>query len=236
MSEVSCLLAGSRADAHADTVYGCFRKAYFAIGSRNAEPASMGEILPLLRTVATEVRKANHVGEVRKQVLEANLELVSRGLVLYTFGNASAISREDGLIVIKPSGVPYADMRPEHMVITDLGGRIVEGDLRPSSDLRTHLVLYREFRALGGIVHTHSHYATVWAQACREIPCLGTTHSDYFHGPIPSTPHMDSSEIEEDYEWNTGKVIIRRFKDLDPVAMPGGSRRRARSLLLGTQH
>jgi len=158
--------------------------------------------------------------KLRKQVLEANLELVSRGLVLYTFGNASAISREDGLIVIKPSGVPYADMRPEHMVITDLGGRIVEGDLRPSSDLRTHLVLYKEFRALGGIVHTHSHYATVWAQACRAIPCLGTTHSDYFHGPIPATPHMDSSEIEEDYEWNTGKVIIRRFKDLDPVAMP----------------
>lgn len=106
------------------------------------------------------------------------------------------------------------------MVVTDLGGRVVEGDLRPSSDLRTHLALYREFRALGGIVHTHSHYATVWAQACREIPCLGTTHSDYFHGPIPATPHMDSSDIEEDYEWNTGKVIIRRFKDLDPVSMP----------------
>ena len=158
--------------------------------------------------------------KLRRQVLEANLELVNRGLVLYTFGNASALSREDGLIVIKPSGVPYADMGPEHMVVTDLGGRVVEGDLRPSSDLRTHLALYREFRALGGIVHTHSHYATVWAQACREIPCLGTTHSDYFHGPIPATPHMDSSDIEEDYEWNTGKVIIRRFKDLDPVSMP----------------
>jgi L-ribulose-5-phosphate 4-epimerase len=157
---------------------------------------------------------------LRKQVLEANLELVNRGLVLYTFGNASAISRADGLVVIKPSGVAYAEMKAEHLVVTDLEGRVVEGDLKPSSDLPTHLALYKEFRALGGVVHTHSHYATVWAQACRDIPCFGTTHSDYFHGPIPTTPHMDRSEVEGDYEWNTGQLIIRRFEQLDPASMP----------------
>ena len=154
---------------------------------------------------------------LRREVLEANLELVRRGLVVYTFGNASGISRADGLVAIKPSGVPYDEMKPGHMVITDLDGRIVEGDLRPSSDLDTHLVLYREFAGIGGVVHTHSSHATAWAQAGREIPCLGTTHADYFRGAVPVTSAMPREEIEGDYERNTGHAIVRRFKDLDPA-------------------
>ena len=157
---------------------------------------------------------------LREEVLEANLELVRRGLVIYTFGNASGISRADGLVAIKPSGVPYEEMKPEHMVITDLAGNIVEGSLRPSSDLDTHLVLYREFAGIGGVVHTHSSYATAWAQAAREIPCLGTTHADYFRGAVPVTAVMSREEIEGDYERNTGHAIVRRFKGLDPAAAP----------------
>jgi L-ribulose-5-phosphate 4-epimerase len=130
---------------------------------------------------------------LREEVLEANFELVRRGLVLYTFGNASGISRDEGVVLIKPSGVPYDEMKPDHLVMTDLDGRILEGSLRPSSDLPTHLVLYRAFPEIGGIVHTHSEYATAWAQARREIPCFGTTHADYFHGPVPVTePTMRS--------------------------------------------
>lgn len=157
---------------------------------------------------------------LRRQVLDANLELVARGLVLYTFGNASGIDREQGLAVIKPSGVPYESMTPEQLVVTDLEGKIVEGDMRPSSDLPTHLALYRAFPGIGGVVHTHSHFATCWAQACRDIPCFGTTHADYFHGPIPVTDHMAPAEIESGYEWNTGEAIIRRFANLDPQSMP----------------
>src|SRR6266496_4533284 len=122
---------------------------------------------------------------LKEQVLEANLELVRRGLVLYTFGNASGISREHALVAIKPSGVPYGRMKPSDIVVVDLDGKIVEGSLRPSSDLDTHLCLYRAWDAIGGIVHTHSRAATAWAQACREIPCYGTTHADYFYGPVP---------------------------------------------------
>jgi len=158
---------------------------------------------------------------LRAEVCEANLEVVRRGLVLYTFGNASGISREQGLVAIKPSGVPYETLRPEHLVITDLDGHIVEGDLKPSSDLPTHLALYRAFPAIGGVVHTHSRYATAWAQARREIPCLGTTHADYFHGPVPVTEAMQPEEIESDYEWNTGQVILRRFAGIDPMVKPG---------------
>jgi len=158
--------------------------------------------------------------ELREQVLEANLELVRRGLVLYTFGNASGISRAEGLVAIKPSGVPYESMRPEHLVITDLDGRIVEGKLRPSSDLPTHLVLYRSFSAIGGVVHTHSRYATSWAQARRPIPCLGTTHADYFRGPVPVTEAMDPRAIETAYEANTGEVIARCFAGRDPLEAP----------------
>src|SRR5690242_11559389 len=154
---------------------------------------------------------------LREEVLEANLELVRRNLVLYTFGNASGISRGDGLVVIKPSGVPYEGMRAAHMVVTDLDGRVVEGGLRPSSDLETHLVLYRSFPGIGGVVHTHSRYATSWAQAGREVPCYGTTHADYFRGPIPVTDPLPRQEIEGDYERNTGQAIVRRFARLDPV-------------------
>src|SRR5438270_3011429 len=142
--------------------------------------------------------------ELRKQVLEANLELVRAGLVLYTFGNASGISRAEGLVVIKPSGVPYDEMRPEHLVVTDLDGKIVEGELRPSSDLPTHLVLYKAFPKIGGVAHTHSEYATAWAQAGREIPCFGTTHADYFHGPVPLTAPLSPDEIAGEYEKNPG--------------------------------
>ena len=153
--------------------------------------------------------------DLRQQVLEANLELVRRGLVLYTFGNASGISRPDGLVVIKPSGVPYGNLKPDHLVVTDLEGRIVEGDLRPSSDLPTHLVLYKAFATIGGIAHTHSEYATAWAQARRPIPCFGTTHADYFHGPVPVTDVMTDDEIEGEYEKNTGDAIVRALKTLD---------------------
>jgi L-ribulose-5-phosphate 4-epimerase len=157
---------------------------------------------------------------LREEVLEANLELVRRGLVLYTFGNASGIAREEGLVVIKPSGVPYENMKPEDLVVTDLNGKILEGSLRPSSDLPTHLVLYRAFKGIGGIAHTHSRAATAWAQARREIPCFGTTHADYFHGPIPVTKALAPAKIRKDYEANTGHAIVRRFAKLDPLCAP----------------
>ncbi|HYP15163.1 MAG TPA: L-ribulose-5-phosphate 4-epimerase AraD [Bryobacteraceae bacterium] len=157
---------------------------------------------------------------LREEVLEANLELVRRGLVLYTFGNASGIDREAGLVVIKPSGVPYDQMRPEHLVVTDLDGRVVQGTMRPSSDLPTHVYLYRAFKDIGGVVHTHSHYATSWAQAGREIPCFGTTHADYFYGSIPVTEPMEPAAIQSEYEWNTGEAIVRRFQSLVPTEMP----------------
>jgi L-ribulose-5-phosphate 4-epimerase len=158
--------------------------------------------------------------ELRAEVFEANLEIVRRGLVLYTFGNASGVSREHGLIVIKPSGVPYDKMSPNDMIITDLDGRVVEGALRPSSDLATHAALYRAFPSIGGIVHTHSRHATAWAQAGREIPCFGTTHADYFCGPVPVTKPLGASEIESEYELNTGAAIIRLFADRDPLGCP----------------
>lgn len=157
---------------------------------------------------------------LREEVLEANLELVRRGLVLYTFGNASAISRQDGLVVIKPSGIPYEGMKPSDLVVTDLSGKTVEGVLRPSSDLPTHLILYKAFPQIGGAAHTHSEYATAWAQARRPIPCLGTTHADYFRGPVPVTEVMTDNEIEQAYEENTGHVITRAFRDLDPLDVP----------------
>ncbi len=154
---------------------------------------------------------------LRRQVCDANLELVHRGLVFHSFGNASGLARAEGLVVIKPSGVPYDALTPDRLVVTDLDGRIVEGKLRPSSDLPTHLALYRAFPGISGVVHTHSRYATAWAQAGREIPCLGTTHADYFQGSIPVTERMTEAEIESGYEWNTGQVIVRRFAGLDPL-------------------
>ena len=141
-------------------------------------------------------------------------------MVLYTFGNASGILRDDGLIVIKPSGVPYDTMRPEHLVLTDLNGKVLEGNLRPSSDLPTHVALYRAFPEIGGVVHTHSEYATAWAQARKEIPCFGTTHADYFYGPVPVTEPMATDEIEGEYEKNTGTAIVRAFPGKDALAIP----------------
>jgi L-ribulose-5-phosphate 4-epimerase len=159
--------------------------------------------------------------QLRADVLEANLHLVRHGLVLFTFGNASGIDRERGLVVIKPSGVNYERMESFDMVITDLEGNIVEGELRPSSDLKTHLVLYKQFPSIGGVVHTHSLFATAWAQAGRGIPALGTTHADYFYGEIPVTRTLTDDEINGDYVLNTGIAICDRFANLDPVAMPG---------------
>jgi L-ribulose-5-phosphate 4-epimerase len=159
--------------------------------------------------------------QLREEVLEANLELVRRGLVLYTFGNASGIDREKALVVIKPSGVPYNKMKPEHLVVSDLNGKILEGKLRPSSDLPTHLVLYKAFSDIGSVVHTHSEYATAWAQARREIPCFGTTHADYFHGPVPVTDSMPETDIAGEYEKNTGDAIVRRFRDQNAESVPG---------------
>ena len=159
--------------------------------------------------------------ELRTAVLEANLELVKRGLVLYTFGNASGIDREQGLIVIKPSGVEYDELRAELMVVTALDGKVVEGTLRPSSDLETHTLLYREFAAIGGVVHTHSEFATSFAQAGMEIPALGTTHADTFYGPVPCTAPLTDEAVGGRYVHETGVAIVRRFAATDPLAVPG---------------
>ena len=163
--------------------------------------------------------------ELREQVLHANKEIARRGLAPHTFGNASGVDRSgsEPLVVIKPSGVDYAALTLADLVVTNLEGKIVEGTLRPSSDLDTHTLLYREFPQIGGIVHTHSEFATSWAQACRPIPCLGTTHADYFHGPVPVTQPLSATEVAEAYVRNTGAVIVRRFRaeNLDPVAVPG---------------
>jgi len=157
---------------------------------------------------------------LREEVLEANLELVRRGLVVYTFGNASGIDRNEGLVAIKPSGVPYEELKPEHLVVCDLEGKIVDSKLRPSSDLPTHLELYRHFPSIRGVAHTHSEYATAWAQAETPIPCFGTTHADYFHGPVPVTDPLSSAEISGDYELETGRAICRTFAKLDPDSVP----------------
>ena len=161
---------------------------------------------------------------LKKQVWEANLLLPKYGLVTFTWGNVSGVDRSRGLMVIKPSGVDYEDLRPEDMVAVDLeSGRVVEGSLNPSSDTRTHLELYRTFPALGGVVHTHSPAAVAWAQAGRDIPCYGTTHADYFYGPVPCARQLTQAEIDEDYEKNTGAVIAETFRarGLDPAQVPG---------------
>jgi L-ribulose-5-phosphate 4-epimerase len=158
---------------------------------------------------------------LKKAVCRANLDLVKEGLVIQTWGNASGIDRACGLVVIKPSGVPYSGMKPAHMVVVALDtGMAVEGEFKPSSDTATHLHLYRAFAGIGGIVHTHSLYATAWAQSCRGIPALGTTHADYFHGEIPCTRALTPREIKTDYELNTGHVIVERFKGMDPLRHP----------------
>ena len=158
--------------------------------------------------------------EIRKAVCEANIELQTQKLVICSWGNVSGIDRAASVVAIKPSGVSYDQLTPDKMVLIDLDGNVIEGNLKPSSDTPTHLELYRNFEAVGGICHTHSANATIWAQACREIPCYGTTHADYFYGPIPVTEKMTADEIKSNYELNTGKVIAKRFADLDPVKMP----------------
>jgi len=159
--------------------------------------------------------------KLKREVCEANLHLVQEGLVIQTWGNASAVDRERGIMVIKPSGVPYAGMKPSQMVLVSLEtGKVVEGSLKPSSDTPTHLVLYRAFENVGGIIHTHSLYATAWAQSCREVPALGTTHADYFHGPIPCTRKLTPAEINGDYEALTGDVIVETFRGRDPLSCP----------------
>lgn len=158
---------------------------------------------------------------LKEEVLEANLDLVRHGLVIFTWGNVSAIDRASGRVVIKPSGVEYEALKAEDMVVVDLDGNVVEGSLRSSSDTPTHLALYRAFEGIGGVVHTHSTYATAWAQAGRDIPNIGTTHADYFHDAIPCTAEMSRAEVEGNYEKETGRVIVRCFKEIDPVHTPG---------------
>jgi L-ribulose-5-phosphate 4-epimerase len=160
--------------------------------------------------------------ELKNKVFQANLELVRQGLVIYTWGNVSGIDRENGLVVIKPSGVSYDDMRPEDMVVVSLEtGQTVEGDLNPSSDTPTHLALYRAFPNIGGVVHTHSTYATAWAQAGMDVPNIGTTHSDYFHKDIPCTDDMTAEQVQGQYELETGNVIVSRFEGINPDHTPG---------------
>ncbi len=158
--------------------------------------------------------------ELKREVFEANLELQKRGLVIYTFGNVSQIDRAKGVIAIKPSGVAYEDMRADDMVIVDLDNQVVEGKLRPSSDTKTHTHLYRHFNDIGGVTHTHSTYATAWAQAKLPIPCLGTTHADFVYGAVPCTGEMSMEQVARDYEEETGVQIVRAFAELDPLAAP----------------
>lgn len=159
--------------------------------------------------------------KLRQSVLQANLALVEEGLVKLTWGNVSGIDRNRGLVVIKPSGVAYADMKPDDMVVMDLDGKLIDSKLKPSSDTPTHLLLYHVFPEINGIVHTHSTWATSWAQACREIPCLGTTHADHFYGPVPCTRLLTREEINGDYELATGHVIREAFTLLNPMEVPG---------------
>jgi L-ribulose-5-phosphate 4-epimerase len=160
--------------------------------------------------------------QLKRQVCEANLDLVKAGLVLHTWGNVSGVDRERGLMVIKPSGVAYEGMKPAHMVVVSLEtGEVVQGELKPSSDTPTHRLLYQKFQGIGGVVHTHSLHATAWAQARRDLPALGTTHADTFYGAVPCTRLLKTAEIRRDYELNTGKVIVERFNGLDPLHIPG---------------
>ncbi len=159
--------------------------------------------------------------KLKAEVCKANLDLVAEGLVIQTWGNVSGLDRERGLMVIKPSGVPYSEMQPKHMVVVALAtGKVVEGKLKPSSDTDTHLVLYRAFPKIGGVVHTHSLYATAWAQACRGLAAYGTTQADYWYGDVPVTRKLTPAEIKNDYEANTGEVIVETFKGLDPLQHP----------------
>ena len=158
-----------------------------------------------------------------KETLQANLDLPKYQLVVFTWGNVSAIDRDRGLVAIKPSGVPYDQMEARHIIVVDLDGKVVSGTYKPSSDTATHLELYRRFPSVGGIVHTHSRWATLWAQACLDLPAFGTTHADYFYGDVPCTRHLSTNEIQDSYELNTGKVIVETFEQrgIDAAAIPG---------------
>lgn len=158
---------------------------------------------------------------LKEQVCRANLDLVKHGLVTLTWGNVSGFDRDSGRVAIKPSGVAYDALQPKHIVIVDLDGNVVEGDMNPSSDTPTHVLLYKNFDGIGGITHTHSFHATMFCQARQEIPCYGTTHADHFMGPVPVTRPLTAKEVQDAYEANTGHVIIERFKSLSPIEMPG---------------
>jgi L-ribulose-5-phosphate 4-epimerase len=160
------------------------------------------------------------LNKLKLDVFRANLDLVTEGLVIHTWGNVSGRDRESGLIVIKPSGISYKSMRPEDMVVLDPEGKVVEGKLRPSTDAPTHLLLYKKFPSIGGVVHTHSTYAVAWAQAGKDIPAFGTTHADHFYGEVPCTRKLTEKEVNSDYEVNTGKVIVERLGRMDPLAVP----------------
>ncbi len=158
--------------------------------------------------------------ELKEAVCGANIELQKQKLVIYSWGNVSGIDRKAAVVAVKPSGVAYDKLTPDKIVLLDFDGNVLEKNLKLSSDTPTHLELYRNFKDIGGVCHTHSPSATMWAQACREIPCLGTTHADYFYGPIPVTDMMTEEEIKNDYELNTGKVIVKRFANIDPMQIP----------------
>ncbi len=178
-------------------------------------PGSLSDLNLLVKNKKTMLE------DLKKEVFKANIDLVKHGLVIFTWGNVSAIDREKGLVVIKPSGVAYDVMKAEDMVVVDLEGNIVEGNYKPSSDTPTHIELYKAFEEIGGVVHTHSTYATAWAQAGKSIPIIGTTHADYFSNDIPCTPDMTTEEVEGDYEKETGTVIIRAFENINPMHIPG---------------
>jgi L-ribulose-5-phosphate 4-epimerase len=217
-------LRGTPPVAASNSIFSVFLQDFRA-GRRLVRRCYTGSGKRLLSTLAQTRQNRMLLDSLREQVLHANREIVRRGLAPHTFGNASGIDRSgaEPLVVIKPSGVDYAALTPADLVVTDLDGKVVEGSLRPSSDLDTHTLLYREFPLIGGIVHTHSEFATAWAQAGRAIPCLGTTHADYFHGPVPVTESLTAAEVAEAYVRNTGAVIVRRFRagNLDPLAVPG---------------
>lgn len=158
--------------------------------------------------------------KLKIEVCQANLELKRSGLIIYSWGNVSGIDRESGIVAIKPSGISYDELVPDKIVLVDLDGKVVEGEMNPSSDTPTHLELYRSFKNIGGVAHTHSTNATAWAQGCKSIPCLGTTHADYFYGNIPVTETLPTDYIESDYELNTGRIIVETFKNIDPNQMP----------------
>lgn len=196
------------------------RKIYFIFAIRN-EALTNDHRIVTRDLLHVNTRQYCMLEKLKEDVLQANLDLVRNGLVIYTWGNVSGIDRDRGLVAIKPSGIPYDLLHVEDIVLVDLNGNVVEGTRRPSSDTPTHLVLYRQFPEIGGVVHTHSTFAVAWAQAGKDIPCLGTTHADHFYGSVPCTEDMSPEAIHGGYESGTGEVIVNRFRELDPMSSPG---------------